>query len=429
MKQERSLYYAENMDRLMHRDRFFFNNPVFMQGLGLAPIVVAATNLNNALVLGFAVLLLLTPTRVLAALLSRGNYLRFRGVTYAVTAAVLYIGVWFAANALSASASRPVGLYLPLLVVEPIISSGMTAPERARLHGAAQGADHHLRLSAGPVPGGRAARAAGRRRPVRPPGSRPARPAHGAAHLRRLYPHRYPGRPLALDAQPLQTGREYGGERKMTVLRPVLAFFVYAVVAVAAQNAIFTRALGVSRLVKMVDDGSVELLKFGALLIFVQFLSSLLGYFVNRLLAGSSFAYKAAFQPLVLVLCSVVAFFVVLLGVALLGGRIAAKDYVELLPMATFNCCVLGTLLLTTLGGYTLAQTLAFSLGTSVGYVLAVLLVDEGQRKIQNRNLPATFRGLPVTLVYIGILALAIYGVHRPHARHLTICRPALCTL
>lgn len=196
----------------------------------------------------------------------------------------------------------------------------------------------------------------------------------------------------------------------MTVLRPVLAFFVYAVVAVAAQNAIFTRALGVSRLVKMVDDGSVELLKFGALLTFVQFLSSLLGYFVNRLLAGSSFAYKAAFQPLVLVLCSVVAFFVVLLGVALLGGRIAAKDYVELLPMATFNCCVLGTLLLTTLGGYTLTQTLAFSLGTSVGYVLAVLLVDEGQRKIQNRNLPATFRGLPVTLVYIGILALAIYG-------------------
>ena len=196
----------------------------------------------------------------------------------------------------------------------------------------------------------------------------------------------------------------------MTVLRPVLAFFVYAVAAIAAQNAIFTRALGVSRLVKIVDDGSVELLKFGVLLTSVQFLSSLLGYFANRLLAGFSFSYKAAFQPLVLVLCSVVAFFVVLLIVALLGGKIAAKDYVELLPMATFNCCVLGTLLLTTLGGYTLAQTLAFSLGSSVGYVLAVLLVNEGQRKIQNRNLPATFRGLPVTLVYIGIMALAIYG-------------------
>ena len=50
----------------------------------------------------------------------------------------------------------------------------------------------------------------------------------------------------------------------MTILEPILTFFFYAIVAVAAQNAIFTRALGVSRLVKIVDDGSVELFKFGA---------------------------------------------------------------------------------------------------------------------------------------------------------------------
>ena len=196
----------------------------------------------------------------------------------------------------------------------------------------------------------------------------------------------------------------------MTVLRPLLTFFLYAILAVAAQNAIFTRALGVSRLVKMVEDGSVELLKFGLLLTLIQLLSSVPGYYANRLLMGSSFAYKAAFQPVVLVLCSILAFFIVLLGIVLLGGKIAAKDYVELLPIATFNCCVLGTLLLTTTGGYTLLQTLAFSLGSSVGYVLAVLVVNEGQRKIQSRSLPTAFRGLPITLIYIGILALAIYG-------------------
>lgn len=196
----------------------------------------------------------------------------------------------------------------------------------------------------------------------------------------------------------------------MTILKPVLTFFLYAILAIAAQNAIFTRALGVSRLTKMVEDGSVELLKFGALLALIQLISSIPGYYINRLLMSSSFAYKAAFQPLVLVLCSILAFFVVLLGIALLGGKIAAQDYVELLPMSTFNCCVLGTLLLTTTGGYTLLQTLAFSLGSSVGYVLAVLVVNEGQRKIQSRSLPAAFRGLPITLIYIGILALAIYG-------------------
>ncbi len=196
----------------------------------------------------------------------------------------------------------------------------------------------------------------------------------------------------------------------MTILEPILTFFFYAIVAVAAQNAIFTRALGVSRLVKIVDDGSVELFKFGALLTAVQLISSLLSFFAGRALMALTLPYKAAFLPLVLVLCSAIAFFIVLLVLVLPKKRALAKDYVTLLPMATFNCSILGTLLLTSTGGYTLVQSLGFSLGSALGYVLAVVLVNEGQRKIQSRSLPATFRGLPITLIYVGILALAIYG-------------------
>jgi Na+-translocating ferredoxin:NAD+ oxidoreductase RnfA subunit len=196
----------------------------------------------------------------------------------------------------------------------------------------------------------------------------------------------------------------------MTIVEPILTFFFYAIVAIAAQNAIFTRALGVSRLVKIVDDGSVELFKFGALLTAVQLISSLLSFFAGRALMGLALPYKAAFLPLVLVLCSAIAFFIVLLVLVLPKKRALAKDYLALLPMATFNCSILGTLLLTSTGGYTLLQSMGFSLGSALGYVLAVVLVNEGQRKIQNRGVPATFRGLPITLLYIGVLALAIYG-------------------
>ena len=42
------------------------------------------------------------------------------------------------------------------------------------------------------------------------------------------------------------------------VLKALSVFFAYAVMAVFAQNAVFTRALGVSRLVKLVDDTTVE---------------------------------------------------------------------------------------------------------------------------------------------------------------------------
>ena len=112
----------------------------------------------------------------------------------------------------------------------------------------------------------------------------------------------------------------------------------------------------------------------------------------------------------VLVMCSAVAFFIVLLLVVLLFRSSGAKDIVAVLPMATFNTCILGTLLIGTTRHFDLLQTMGFALGSGVGYVLAVLVVREGARKLDNEDVPATFRGLPVTLLYIGILALAIYG-------------------
>ncbi|MEG1932809.1 MAG: Rnf-Nqr domain containing protein, partial [Pygmaiobacter sp.] len=90
-------------------------------GLGLAPIVMAATSLSNAVILGLAVLLLLTPTRVLAALLARHTYPRFRGLVYALCAAIIYIPVYLIEHAIFGVGIEAVGLYLPLLVVEPIV--------------------------------------------------------------------------------------------------------------------------------------------------------------------------------------------------------------------------------------------------------------------------------------------------------------------
>ena len=59
---------------------------------------------------------------------------------------------------------------------------------------------------------------------------------------------------------------------------------------------------------------------------------------------------------------------------------------------------------------FTFGQTMGFALGSGVGYVLAVQVVLEGQRKLDSEKVPGIFRGLPVALLYIGILALAIYG-------------------
>ena len=38
------------------------------------------------------------------------------------------------------------------------------------------------------------------------------------------------------------------------------------------------------------------------------------------------------------------------------------------------------------------------------------VLVTEARHRLRSKAIPEAFRGLPITLVYIGVLALAIYG-------------------
>lgn len=133
MKAHRLQYYASNMDRLSRRDRVFLNNPVIMQGLGLAPIVLPATNIQNALIIGVAVALLLTPTRMIAGLLTRRMGYVFRAITYVLTAGVLYVGVAWLLDIWFGQAVNSVGIFLSLLVMEPLITKRYESAQRERL--------------------------------------------------------------------------------------------------------------------------------------------------------------------------------------------------------------------------------------------------------------------------------------------------------
>ena len=123
--------FDDSFERRTRLDSIFLNNPVIMQGLGLAPIIVAATSLKNAVMLSVAVIPLLVLTRIIAAVLARVTYFRFRGLTYSVTSAVVYIGVYYLMSKLFLAADiAQLGLYLPLLVVDPIVLKRYERPQK-----------------------------------------------------------------------------------------------------------------------------------------------------------------------------------------------------------------------------------------------------------------------------------------------------------
>lgn len=185
-------------------------------------------------------------------------------------------------------------------------------------------------------------------------------------------------------------------------------FFSYAVMALFAQNAIFTRGLGVSRMVQLVGDDDVSSLRFGVTLCLVQLCVAPLARLANQLLAP--LALRPALRPLAYVACVALVCGVLYLVLTSLPRLTFGSWMVQLLPVAGFNSTVVGTLLVTTTQDFTMAQSLGFGLGSGLGFILAVLMVTEAQRKLRGRSVPESFRGLPITLVYIGILALAIYG-------------------
>lgn len=191
------------------------------------------------------------------------------------------------------------------------------------------------------------------------------------------------------------------------VLHLVGVFFSYAVLAIFAQNAIFTRGLGVSRLVQLVGDKRTSSWWFALMLCITQVLVAPLAFYAGRLLAP--LPNRAQLRPVVYLACIAVVCLFELVVLKLAKGP-RSGQLIRILPIAAMNSGVLGTVLVERTQSFTLEQSIGFGLGSGLGYLLAVMLVTEADRRLRSEAIPEAFRGLPITLVYIGVLALAIYG-------------------
>ena len=217
-------------------------------------------------------------------------------------------------------------------------------------------------------------------------------------------------------------------------------FFSYALLAIFAQNAVFTRALGVSRMVQLVGDDRTSSALFGMMLCITQVLVAPVAFLAGRFIAPldnraqlrplvyiASIAVvclaehlvlwllrnlprRAQLRPLVYIASIAVVCLAEHLVLWLLRSLPRRAQLLRIVPLAALNSGVLGTVLVERTQSFTLGESLGFGLGSGLGYVLAVLLVTEARHRLRSKAIPKAFRGLPITLVYIGVLALAIYG-------------------
>ncbi|MBN2300570.1 MAG: NADH:ubiquinone reductase (Na(+)-transporting) subunit E [Acholeplasmataceae bacterium] len=81
------------------------------------------------------------------------------------------------------------------------------------------------------------------------------------------------------------------------------------------------------------------------------------------------------------------------------------------LPLITVNCVVLAVSLFFVNREYNFVETAAFSFGSSVGWMLAIILVAGIREKMaKNSDVPRGLAGKGIVFIILGILALAFIG-------------------
>lgn len=183
----------------------------------------------------------------------------------------------------------------------------------------------------------------------------------------------------------------------------LLSFFVTIALV---QNIVLTTAFGSSVVLHIVRKPKTIWL-FTAMLTVFSVLTVLIAYPLDGLLGTAVSNY---WRPLMMVGITVVLYTVATL-VMMHWFPAFYRRVNNLLPLAAFNNLVLGIALVCNVQfSSSLGGIIGLAFGSCLGFGLLTWVTAEGIERLDNPDMPAAFRGMPSTLVYLGLLALALMG-------------------
>ena len=187
----------------------------------------------------------------------------------------------------------------------------------------------------------------------------------------------------------------------------IFQFLTMMLTALFVENIIFTRALGTSWLFYLTKNPK-EILKYTLLLTGVTTLSGIIGYPLRGLLHSHGMSHVLV--PIM--------FIAITAAVYLTAYFVIIKFFPEKfenpglnLGTAVFNCAALGTLLVPANIRLDLISTVGYGIGMSLGFGFAAVIVGYGLTRLEYCRVPKIFRGVPIALIYLGLLSLAFYGL------------------
>ncbi len=195
-----------------------------------------------------------------------------------------------------------------------------------------------------------------------------------------------------------------------------MEYILIIISAIFVNNILLSQFLGICPFLGVSNKLSTATGMSGAVC-FVITLATVVTYLINKYLLVAfhlEFLQTIAF---ILVIAALVQMVEIVLK------KISPSLYQALgifLPLITTNCAVLGVAITVvtkefTIGGRTigllsLGEATVYALATSIGYGLAMILFAGLREHLAGNNVPKAFKGLPIALITVSIMAMAFFG-------------------
>jgi len=188
----------------------------------------------------------------------------------------------------------------------------------------------------------------------------------------------------------------------MIDINPMVIFFA----SIFTNNMILANFLGMCSFIAVSSEIKTSL-SLGQAVTFVLGCTTVLNYII----------YHYVLVPMGLEYMRFIIFIIVIAAFVQLVEMIIERYFEHLyyslgifLPLITVNCAILGVSLFMTIRNYNLLQSLAFGVGSGIGWTLAIVAMAGLRKKIKTESLPKGLEGPGITLIMTGIMALAFIG-------------------
>ena len=194
-----------------------------------------------------------------------------------------------------------------------------------------------------------------------------------------------------------------------------MEYLIIIISAIFVNNIVLAQFLGVCPFLGVSSKLTTATGMSGAVCIEIT-LATVVTYLINKFFLvplGLTFLQTIAF---ILVIASLVQIVEIVLK------KISPSLYQALgifLPLITTNCAVLGVALNVVTKEFTfgdsahmlnLGEATVYALATSLGYGLAMILFAGLREQLAMRDVPKSFKGLPIAFITVGIMAMAFLG-------------------